>query len=282
MHLNHREVIDRACRQIDAAETAPDLATLAAEAALSPSHFQRLFKAAIGLTPKEYALARRRERLTRQLAAAPSVTEAIYHAGYQASSAAYRDSQNLGMAPRRLRTGGKGERIGYAPAATKLGPLLVAATERGICMVEFGPESKLLQELNRRFPQARIESATAGMQQWIQRVVAVIDENSPDPGLPLDLRGTAFQMRVWRALTRIPSGKTLSYSELAKRIGAPTSTRAVASACASNHVAVLVPCHRVVASSGKLTGYKWGIERKRRLLESEQAANGDQPGVIER
>jgi AraC family transcriptional regulator, regulatory protein of adaptative response / methylated-DNA-[protein]-cysteine methyltransferase len=282
MNRDHRETIDRACRRIDSADSAPSLATLAAEASLSPSHFQRLFKAAIGLSPKEYALARRRERLAHSLASAPSVTDAIYGAGYQASSAAYRDSQTLGMAPSRLRTGGSGERIRYAATSTLLGPLLVAATDRGICMVEFGSERPLLTELRKRFSQALIEPADAELQQWITRVVTFIDGNHSDPGLPLDLRGTAFQMRVWRALTGIPAGKTLSYSELARRIGAPTSTRAVARACASNHVAVLVPCHRVVASSGALTGYKWGITRKRRLLDQEQAASSDQPGVIER
>jgi AraC family transcriptional regulator, regulatory protein of adaptative response / methylated-DNA-[protein]-cysteine methyltransferase len=282
MPPDHREAINRACRRIDAADSEPSLAVLAAEATLSPSHFQRLFKAAIGLSPKEYALARRRERLAQSLATASSVTDAIYGAGYQASSAAYRDSQTLGMAPRRLRTGGSGERIRYASTSTGLGQLLVAATDRGICTVEFGSERTLLAQLRKRFSQACIEPADSELQQWITQVVSFIDGDHADPGLPLDLRGTAFQMRVWRALTRIPAGKTLSYSALARRIGAPTSTRAVARACASNHVAVLVPCHRVVASTGELTGYKWGITRKRRLLDQEQAANSNQPGVIER
>lgn len=282
MPADNSEAIQRACQRIDAAEAAPDLATLAADAGLSPGHFQRLFKASVGLTPKEYALGRRRQRLAQQLTDAPSVTAAIYGAGYEASSSAYRDSRTLGMSPRRLRAGGQGEFIRHAAATSTLGPLLVAATDRGICMVEFGTEPTLLKELRQRFPKAHIEPADQSLLQQILQVVACIDGAGAAPELPLDLRGTAFQMRVWRALTRIPMGQTLSYSELARRIGAPTSARAVARACASNQVAVLVPCHRVVASSGELTGYKWGLERKRRLLESEQAVDRDQPGVIER
>ena len=278
----HRTLIDRACRRIEKAETAPDLATLAAEAGLSPWHFQRLFKAAVGLSPKRYALAQRQRRLDRTLRAAPSVTDAIYDAGYAASSAAYRDSQHLGMAPRRLQAGGEQEHIRHATAKTSLGPVRVGATTRGICMVEFGEERALLAELHRRFPKATIEPADAGMKAWVRQVVAVIDGSGPDTGLPLDIRGTAFQTRVWHTLTQLGSGETLSYAELARRIGAPGSARAVARACATNGIAVLVPCHRVVASDGALTGYKWGIERKRRLLRREQAARRDQPGVVER
>jgi AraC family transcriptional regulator of adaptative response/methylated-DNA-[protein]-cysteine methyltransferase len=227
-------------------------------------------------------MAQRQRRLDRTLRAAASVTDAIYDAGYAASSAAYRDSRQLGMAPRRLRAGGAEEHIRHATAHTSLGPIMVGATVRGICMVEFGAEQALLQELHRRFPKARIEPADAQMKAWVRQVVAVIDGSQPDAGLPLDIRGTAFQNRVWQALTGLASGETLSYARLAARIGAPGSARAVARACASNGIAVLVPCHRVVASDGALTGYKWGIERKRRLLQREQAARRDQPGVVER
>lgn len=272
----HRTLIDRACRRIEAAGTAPDLATLAAEAGLSPWYFQRLFKAAVGLTPKRYAMAERRRRLDRTLRAAPSVTAAIYDAGYAASSAAYRDSRQLGMAPRKLKAGGADEHIRHATASTSLGPILVGATARGICMVEFGAEAALLAELRRRFPRASIEPANAGLRRWVKRVVAIIDGSRIDAGLPLDIRGTAFQTRVWQTLTQLHSGETLSYGELAARIGAPGSARAVARACASNGIAVLVPCHRVVAGDGALTGYKWGIERKRRLLRREQAARDAQ------
>ncbi|HTQ36568.1 MAG TPA: methylated-DNA--[protein]-cysteine S-methyltransferase [Steroidobacteraceae bacterium] len=268
----HHLLIDRACRRIETAETAPDLATLAAEAGLSPWHFQRLFKAAVGISPKRYALAWRRQRLDRALRAASSVTDAIYGAGYAAASAAYRDSQHLGMAPSRLATGGVDEEIRHATTTTSLGPILVAATARGICMVEFGAARTLLAELHRRFPRARIEPADARMRELVRHVAAAIDDSAADPALPLDIRGTAFQVRVWQALTQLASGETISYAELAARVGAPGSARAVARACASNGIAVLVPCHRVVASDGALTGYRWGIARKRRLLRREQAA----------
>lgn len=277
MNANHHQAaIDRACRRIEAADTAPDLATLAQEAGLSPWHFQRVFKATVGVSPKRYALAQRRARLDRQLRAAGSVTEAIYDAGYAASSAAYRDSESLGMAPRKLRAGGHDERIRYAAADTSLGSILVAATSRGICMVEFGAPRALVAELRRRFPKAQVEAADAQLHDWVQRVVAVIDGTTPDTALPLDIRGTAFQTRVWQALTQLAPGETISYGELARRLGAPTGARAVARACASNGIAVLVPCHRVVAGSGALTGYRWGLTRKRRLLDKEQAAQADQ------
>ena len=255
---------------MDASDTAPDLASLAREAGLSPWHFQRVFKAAVGISPKRYAMARRQQRLGQQLRTAPSVTDAIFDAGYVTSSAAYRDSQALGMAPARLRNGGAQERIRYTTASTSLGAILVAATQRGICMVEFGAHRTLLEELNRRFAQANIERADEELAGWVRRVVALIDTPAgTDPALPLDIRGTAFQQRVWNALTRLPPGETVSYSELARRIKAPGSTRAVANACASNKIAVLVPCHRVVGRDGSLTGYKWGLARKRKLLARE-------------
>jgi AraC family transcriptional regulator of adaptative response/methylated-DNA-[protein]-cysteine methyltransferase len=268
----HRIAIDRACRRIETAETAPSLAVLAREAGLSPWHFQRLFKAAVGLSPKRYALAQRQRRLDQQLRIAGSVTDAIYDAGYAASSAAYRDSRQLGMAPRALRAGGANERIRHAAATTSLGPILVAATAKGICMVEFGAARTLAAELRRRFPKAEIAPADAELTDWVKRVVAAIDDSRTDPRLPLDIRGTAFQTRVWRALTRLRVGDTVSYGELAQRLGEPDAARAVARACASNGIAVLVPCHRVVASDGALTGYRWGLPRKRRLLAQEQAA----------
>jgi AraC family transcriptional regulator, regulatory protein of adaptative response / methylated-DNA-[protein]-cysteine methyltransferase len=272
---DHRATIDRACRRIDAAETAPNLATLASEAGLSPGHFQRIFRAAVGLSPKSYALARRRERLDRALRAAPSVTDAIYDAGYETSSAAYRDSKALGMAPRRLRSGGSGETVRYVHANCSLGKVLVAATQRGICMVQFSDGVSDLSLLKTRFPRAQLEPADKELRDLVKVVVSLIDDSRQPVDLPLDIRGTAFQLRVWRALSKIPAGETLSYAQLARSIGAPTSVRAVARACASNQIAVLVPCHRVIATSGKLTGYRWGIERKRRLLGKEQAAAGD-------
>jgi AraC family transcriptional regulator of adaptative response/methylated-DNA-[protein]-cysteine methyltransferase len=183
------------------------------------------------------------------------------------------------MPPRSLKAGGLNEIIRHAAARTTLGPILVGATARGICMVEFGSPQALLAELRRRFPKASVEPADATLKKWVKRIIAVIDKARVDQGLPLDIRGTAFQMRVWNALTRLTRGETLAYAELAERIGAPGSARAVARACASNGIAVLVPCHRVVASDGALTGYKWGIQRKRRLLQQEQAARHDQVTV---
>jgi AraC family transcriptional regulator of adaptative response/methylated-DNA-[protein]-cysteine methyltransferase len=273
----HRDAIDRACRRIDSSQTAPDLATLAAEAGLSPWHFQRVFKATVGLSPKRYAMARREQDFGRRLAGARSVTDAIYDAGYSASSAAYRDSLALGMQPASLRAGGANETIRHATASTHLGPILVAATDRGICMVEFGAGKALVEQLRARFPRARLESADQQLREWLERVVNAIDAPRLDAGLPLDIRGTVFQRRVWHALTRLAPGETVSYGELARRLKAPSSTRAVARACATNGIAVLVPCHRVVAADGALTGYKWGIERKRKLLALEKEASGARP-----
>jgi AraC family transcriptional regulator, regulatory protein of adaptative response / methylated-DNA-[protein]-cysteine methyltransferase len=267
----HRNAIDRACRRIEASQTPPDLATLAAEAGLSPWHFQRVFKAAVGLSPKRYAMARREQDFGRRLAGARSVTDAIYDSGYAASSAAYRDSRQLGMQPASLRDGGANESIRYATAKSSLGPILVAATDRGICMVEFGAGKALVEQLRVRFPNAVLSPADGALDEWVRRVVEQIDSPLRDAGLPLDIQGTAFQRRVWHALTRIPSGETVSYGELARRLKAPTSTRAVARACATNGIAVLVPCHRVVAADGSLTGYKWGITRKRSLLAREKS-----------
>lgn len=269
---NHHTAINRACRRIETTDTPPTLAALAHEANLSPWHFQRVFTAVVGVSPKRYAMAQRQRRLDRKLRSATSVTDAIYDAGYTTSSAAYRDSKALGMAPRTLRSGGADEQIYYATATTSLGPILVACTARGICMVEFGSERELLSELLRRFPKAQIKPAAATTVDWLTRTVQAIDHPTTNPGLALDIRGTAFQIKVWNALTRLKSGETISYGDLARRIRAPTSTRAVARACATNGIAVLVPCHRVISATGELTGYKWGIQRKRRLLETEAAA----------
>jgi AraC family transcriptional regulator of adaptative response/methylated-DNA-[protein]-cysteine methyltransferase len=271
MTSRHSKLIERACRQLEAAGPPPDLAALAAEAGLSPWHFQRLFSAAVGVSPKRYAMAQRKRRLEQALHTTTSVTDAIYTAGYPASSSAYRDLQQHGLRPRQMRKGGHGECIRYAHAKSSLGNLLVAASARGICMVEFGDVTGTLTLLRARFPRAQLESDDRQLHDLLKVVVALIDDPQQSGDLPLDIRGTAFQLRVWKALSRIPAGKTLSYAALARSIGAPTSARAVARACASNQIAVLVPCHRVVSSSGALTGYKWGIERKRRLLDKEAA-----------
>lgn len=263
------EAIRRACERIEAEAEEPDLETLARDAGYSPWHFQRLFKAHVGLSPKQYAIARRKARLRQVLAEASSVTDAIYAAGFGASSRAYEDKGALGMTPSAYRNGAEGETIRYASAKSSLGPVLVAATDRGVCMIEFGDPDQLVPVLTRRFPKARIVRANGDLAALVERVVQLIDSPAVGCDLPLDIRGTAFQERVWKALTLIPPGHTVSYAELAERIGQPTAARAVARACAANGIAVAVPCHRVVRGSGDLSGYKWGVERKRALLARE-------------
>ncbi len=214
----------------------------------------------------------RQRRLLVALWKSSRVTDAIYEAGYAANSVAYRDSQALGMAPARFRKGGADEVIRYCTTRCSLGPLLVAVTERGVCAVEFVNAADAQASMEKRFPEARVESAKPRQLRWVKDVVARINDPQAGADLPLDIRGTAFQTRVWRALTRIPPGHTMSYAELARTIHAPKSTRAVAGACASNALAVVVPCHRVIGSSGKLTGYRWGLDRKRKLLQREGLA----------
>jgi AraC family transcriptional regulator, regulatory protein of adaptative response / methylated-DNA-[protein]-cysteine methyltransferase len=274
-------LIERACRSIEQREPPPNLTELARSAGLSPTHFQRVFVAAVGVSPKAYGIAHRQRRLRQALHKAPRVTDAIYDAGYTASSAAYRDSSALGMPPARFQKGGAQELIRYCVTRCSLGPLLVAVTHRGVCSVEFVDEASAQASLRKRFPNAMLEVADPRQLRWVRNVVASIESPGPREELPLDIRGTAFQTRVWRALAKIPLGQTLSYSEVARRIGAPTSTRAVAAACASNVLAVVVPCHRVVGTNGKLTGYRWGLERKRAILKNEGLDVADN-GVVSR
>jgi AraC family transcriptional regulator of adaptative response/methylated-DNA-[protein]-cysteine methyltransferase len=263
--------VAQACRLIDAAEQAPDLDSLAQAAGMSRFHFHRVFKAHTGITPKAYAAARRTARLQQGLAAAPSVTDALYAAGFGSSGRFYEASAGaLGMAPGRYRAGGRGETIRFALAGCSLGAILVASTGRGICAILIGDEPEpLLQDLQQRFPQAELVGAEPGFEQTVAQVVGFVEAPRLGLDLPLDVRGTAFQRRVWEALRAIPAGATVSYSELAERLGMPTAARAVAGACAANPVAVAIPCHRVVRTDGALSGYRWGIERKRTLLERE-------------
>ncbi len=263
--------IARACERIRTAEREPDLATLAREAGYSPPYFQRLFKAALGLSPKQYAIAIRTARLRTRLVDATSVTEAIYDAGFSTASRAY-DHTNTGMTLGTFLDGALGETIRYCHASSSLGPIVIAATERGICMIEFGDPDKLVVELRRRFPKATITPTDDPMQALVQQVLTLIDEPFRDCELPLDVRGTAFQHRVWAALTDLPAGETVTYEQLARRLGKPGAARAVAGACAANILAVAVPCHRVVNAAGELAGYRWGIERKRALLDREATA----------
>ncbi|HEY2951482.1 MAG TPA: bifunctional DNA-binding transcriptional regulator/O6-methylguanine-DNA methyltransferase Ada [Verrucomicrobiae bacterium] len=270
------EAIAKACRIIDGADSAPSLDALAKAVGLSRFHFQRLFKRLAGVTPRQYAAARRTGRVRSQLRTRPSVTEAIYGAGFSSSSRFYeRSSDTLGMTPREYRSGGLGVPIRYAVAACPFGLVLVAGTARGICAVRFGNERATLErELRQDFPQATLAKGDKAFVDWVKTMVQLIKQPAGRIDLPLDIRGTAFQQRVWQALREIPAGQTVSYSEVAARIGQPAAVRAVARACAANPVAVIVPCHRVVKSDGELSGYRWGVERKRQLLKREQFQRG--------
>lgn len=262
------------CRFIAAAEQAPTLAQLAARAGLSPHHLHRVFKAATGLTPKAYAQAQRAQRLRSSLAEGTSVTEAIYGAGYASGARFYAEADAvLGMTASRYRAGGAASDIRFAIGACSLGAILVARSERGICAILIGDDpDALARDLQDRFPAARLIGGDADFERWVALVIGFVEAPRLGLDLPLDVRGTAFQQRVWQALQAIPPGQTTSYAELARRIGAPTAVRAVAQACASNALAVAIPCHRVVRSDGGLSGYRWGVERKRTLLEREAQA----------
>jgi AraC family transcriptional regulator of adaptative response/methylated-DNA-[protein]-cysteine methyltransferase len=264
--------VAEACRILDAPDAAPDLDAVAQAVGMSRFHFQRVFKRHAGVTPKAYAAARRAARVREALGQAGSVTDALYAAGFNSSSRFYADSEAmLGMAPGRFKAGGAGEEIRFAVGACSLGAILVAATGRGICAVLMGDDPELLvRDLQDRFPRARLIGADAGFEQTVAQVVGLVEAPRIGLDLPLDVRGTAFQQRVWAALRAIPAGETVSYTVLAQRIGAPAAVRAVAGACAANPVAVAIPCHRVVRNDGGLSGYRWGIERKAALIRREK------------
>jgi AraC family transcriptional regulator of adaptative response/methylated-DNA-[protein]-cysteine methyltransferase len=240
---------------------------------MSPFHFHRVFKAVTGLTPRGYAAAHRGERVRRELEKAPSVTAAIYDSGYSSNGRFYDDSERvLGMTPSEYRAGGANAEIRFAVGECSLGSILVARSERGVCAILLGNDpDALARELQDRFPRASLIGADAAFEDLVARVVGLVEAPRIGLDLPLDVRGTAFQQRVWRVLREIPAGSTLSYREVARRIGAPRAVRAVAHACATNPLAVAIPCHRVVRSDGGLAGYRWGVERKRTLLQREKA-----------
>ena len=266
-------LVARACRLIEAGEEMPDLDELARTVGMSRYHFQRVFKAITGVTPRAYAQAQRAARVRTQLAKGGSVTEAIYNAGFNSSGRFYAQSDAvLGMRPSDYRAGGAGEEIRFAVGQCSLGAILVAATAKGVCaiLMDDDPEA-LLHDLQDRFPKAKLVGGDAQFEQWMARVVGLIETPAQGADLPLDVRGTAFQQRVWEALRAIPPGSTASYAEIAARIGAPKAVRAVAQACAANALAVAIPCHRVVKSDGALSGYRWGVARKRELLDREAA-----------
>ena len=267
----HAATVARLCRFIERAEQAPSLEALAAEAGLSVYHLHRVFKAATGLTPKAYAAAHRARRVRAELDRGGTVTEAIYGAGYNSNGRFYAQSNDvLGMTPSRYRAGGADTDIRFAIGECSLGAILVAASEVGVCAILIGDDpDALARDLQDRFPRAKLIGGDAGFEQLIAKVVGLVEAPGLGLDLPLDVRGTAFQQRVWQALRDIPAGSTVSYADLARRIGAPKSVRAVAQACGANALAVAIPCHRVVRNDGALAGYRWGVERKRALLERE-------------
>lgn len=270
----HIALVRGACRLIDASEERPPLAEIAADAGLSPSHFHRVFKDITGVTPRAYADARRAVLLQATLGASETVTDAIYDAGFNAPSRFYESaSGRLGMTPGAWRKGGADAAIRFAVGECSLGAILVATTPKGVCAIAFGDDPEILvHDLQDRFPKADLVGDDAEFETLVARVVGFVEAPTLGLDLPLDIRGTAFQQRVWQALRAIPTGSTASYAGIAAMIGAPSSARAVARACADNTLAVAIPCHRVVRSDGALSGYRWGIERKRRLLERERSA----------
>jgi len=259
------------CRLIELRDEVPTLDELARHAGMSAFHTHRIFKAVTGVTPRAYAAAHRAKRVRGELRAKATVTEAIYEAGYASSARFYEKSNRmLGMTPTEYRAGGTDLAIRFAIGECSLGSILVAATERGVCAILFGDDpEELAHDLERRFPCARLVGADARFERLVAKVVGLVEKPRLGTKLPLDIRGTAFQERVWRALSEIPPGETASYADIARAVGAPKAVRAVAQACASNALAVAIPCHRVVRKDGDIAGYRWGVERKRELLARE-------------
>jgi len=267
--------VAKACRLIEQAEEMPSLAALAKAAAMSRFHFHRIFRAVTGVTPKAYADAHRAQRVRDALASSGSVTEAIYGAGFNSSGRFYAASADmLGMTPRDFRAGGAGAAIRFAVGECSLGTILVAATQKGVCAISFGDDpDALVRDLQDRFPTARLIGGDAEFEKLVAKVVGFVEAPGTEEfDLPLDVRGTAFQQQVWKALRKVPAGATATYTDIARRIGRPKAVRAVAAACAGNPVAVAIPCHRVVRLDGDVSGYRWGVARKRALLAKEQAA----------
>lgn len=261
-----------ACRTIESAEQPPGLDVLAKAAAMNKFHFQRVFTKVAGLTPKAYAQAHRAERMRQELPKRKTVTEAIYRAGFNSNGRFYSEaSKMLGMKPTTFVRGGTGEAIRFAVGECSLGSILVAASKKGVCAISLGDDpDKLVKDLQDSFPNAGLIGGDQEFERLVARVVGFVEGPGIGLDLPLDVRGTAFQRRVWEALRQIPAGSTASYSELAKRIGLPKAIRAVAGACAANNIAVAIPCHRVVRANGDLSGYRWGVARKRALLKLER------------
>ncbi|WP_397448094.1 bifunctional DNA-binding transcriptional regulator/O6-methylguanine-DNA methyltransferase Ada [Pseudomonas sp. NA-150] len=264
-------LVAKACRLIEQQDALPSLSNLAQAVGLSASHFHRLFKRETGLTPKGYAAAHQAGRVREELLSSQSITEAMYDAGFNSSGRFYEKSTGmLGMTPSQYRDGGADEVIRFAIGQSSLGAILVASSAKGVVSILLGDDpAELLCSLQDRFSKARLMGGDAEYESLVAQVVGCVEAPTQGLDLPLDVRGTAFQQRVWQALRDIPAGTTVTYSDIARAIGAPTSMRAVAGACAANNIAVAIPCHRVVRHDGSLSGYRWGVERKRALIERE-------------
>jgi len=271
-------MIGEACRTLQDADERPKLEDLARQARMSRFHFQRIFKAITGVTPAAYFTQCRMQRIHAELRQGATVTQAIYDSGFNSNSRFYEKStEMLGMTPKEFRRGGDDLRIRFAVGECLLGSILVAATEKGICSILLGDDPEaLIKSLHTQFRSADLVGADLEFEEWVATVIGFIEDPGSGLNLPLDIRGTAFQQRVWQALREVPAGTTVTYENIAKRLGAPKSVRAVAGACASNTLAVAIPCHRVIRKSGGLSGYRWGVERKRTLLNLE--ANSAPPG----
>jgi AraC family transcriptional regulator of adaptative response/methylated-DNA-[protein]-cysteine methyltransferase len=268
----HAEAVTTACRMIKEADEFPSLNELAAAVKMSPGYFHRLFKTATGLTPKDYANAHRADRIKRTLPKRETVTQAIYDSGFNSNGRFYAGSSKmLGMKPKEYREGGAGNTIRFAIGECALGSILVASSEKGVCAILMGDDPEALaRDLQDQFPKANLIGGDERYEKLVAKVVGFIEAPGIGLDLPLDIRGTAFQQRVWKELQRIPAGKTVCYSEVANRIGFPNSARAVAQACGANALAVAIPCHRVVRNNGDISGYRWGVDRKRALLARER------------
>jgi AraC family transcriptional regulator of adaptative response/methylated-DNA-[protein]-cysteine methyltransferase len=268
----HAAAVARACRLIESADEAPALSALAAVVGMSQYHFHRVFKQVTGLTPKAFAVADRAAKMRVALPKRSTVTEAIYEAGFNSNSRFYSGSTAmLGMKPRSYRGGGKGETIRFAIGECSLGSILIASSAKGICAILLGDDpNELAMNLQDRFPQAELVAGDAEFERMVATVVGFVETPGMGLELPLDVRGTVFQQRVWQALREIPSGSTASYADIAAAIGQPSAVRAVAGACAANAIAVAIPCHRVLRLDGSLSGYRWGVARKQSLLDREK------------
>lgn len=270
----HAATVAKACRIIEQADVPPRLGDLSRRVGMSAFHFHRVFKRLTGLTPKAYAMAHRAGQIRKELSGSRSVTEAIYEAGYLSNARFYeKSSEILGMRPRQFQRGGDGETIRFAVGECSLGSILVASSEQGICAISLGDDpDRLVRELQDLFPRATLEGGDRDFERLVAEVVGCVENPRRGWNLPLDIRGTAFQRQVWKALREIPPGRTVGYADVARSIGMPKASRAVAQACGANRLAVAIPCHRVVRTDGALSGYRWGVERKRALLESEAEA----------